>query len=735
MSADSWLSAAPSQARTVRYSLQCLLAFLAVTLAFESRPTPENLTLWVTFIEWGLLFALRSWLAPAAERWRHLAPTVLIVVVLGALVVWGGPFELRSLDPVWIAWCGIPVALLLDPSSLRFGQRLPVPFGLMILASVAVGLAGSQPWTREAGWWLLILFACNAVVLFVFSFSETLEHRARRSGVISTRCPPAPVASLGRFGLGLSSAVLASAALVSMLLWAAVDLLSSPRTAASGLEPVSSADDRWADEESSEEEWDPLNVEDLMHSANDRSVVAEVRATQGGEGVTRPLYLREHVLDEYHREAAVPFLRRKQGPLTVRLDPHDGELDGAVGFRGLEDRGFTGNVSPPTQLTQISNRRRGGPCLYEPHLVWMAERSLEIGPDASIFARRASDPMLVGSCPDLYFADGFPEAAASRTGPTEVPRNIEDGPWLERISRELLRGRNDLDRVRNLAAHLRETCKWQLPPSWDGSYRRFLEGERAAVCAHFAQTAALLSRLSGIPARVAVGYIGREYDSDRQVYVIRGRHRHAWLEVEFRDLGWVGFEVTPPTQDGSGDVVPAPVVGGPDSASSSQPRSAETDAVVASTASLSEIRGALPPKFVWWAAILAGAVLAWVLCAPARLRAGSEVGAAAAVITPTARRAGGILTKLENICRRHGLRRGIAETPSHFIARVAGRVPESHDPLRELNDLYHESRFGGRDLTPQSASSLRRFLSALPAVLADRQRAIERGPPEDPDPR
>jgi transglutaminase-like putative cysteine protease len=54
----------------------------------------------------------------------------------------------------------------------------------------------------------------------------------------------------------------------------------------------------------------------------------------------------------------------------------------------------------------------------------------------------------------------------------------------------------------------------------------------------------ILLRLLGVPARLAVGYASGEPEEVTDVYVVRQRDAHAWVEVYFPGLGWVEFEPT-----------------------------------------------------------------------------------------------------------------------------------------------------------------------------------------------
>ncbi|MCY4036359.1 MAG: transglutaminase-like domain-containing protein, partial [bacterium] len=69
---------------------------------------------------------------------------------------------------------------------------------------------------------------------------------------------------------------------------------------------------------------------------------------------------------------------------------------------------------------------------------------------------------------------------------------------------------------------------------------------RRGYCEQFAGTFAAMARSIGLPARVAVGFtVGEADPDDPNLYLVRGRHAHAWPEVFLAGVGWVAFEPTP----------------------------------------------------------------------------------------------------------------------------------------------------------------------------------------------
>jgi len=72
---------------------------------------------------------------------------------------------------------------------------------------------------------------------------------------------------------------------------------------------------------------------------------------------------------------------------------------------------------------------------------------------------------------------------------------------------------------------------------------QFLFVKKMGKCIDFATAFVLLARELNLPSRVVVGFSpGNMMDGYR---VVREGNRHAWAEVYFTDLGWIGFETTP----------------------------------------------------------------------------------------------------------------------------------------------------------------------------------------------
>jgi transglutaminase-like putative cysteine protease len=66
---------------------------------------------------------------------------------------------------------------------------------------------------------------------------------------------------------------------------------------------------------------------------------------------------------------------------------------------------------------------------------------------------------------------------------------------------------------------------------------------KTGYCQHYAGAMALMLRLLGVPARVAVGFVRGRYANG--AWTITDHDAHAWVEVWFRGYGWLPFDPTP----------------------------------------------------------------------------------------------------------------------------------------------------------------------------------------------
>ncbi|MDD5094140.1 MAG: transglutaminase-like domain-containing protein [Dehalococcoidia bacterium] len=77
------------------------------------------------------------------------------------------------------------------------------------------------------------------------------------------------------------------------------------------------------------------------------------------------------------------------------------------------------------------------------------------------------------------------------------------------------------------------------PSDWEPN-DWFLFESREGICGNFNSAFVILSRASGIPARLAAGYYIQPGQGERQV--VYANQAHAWAEVGFQGIGWLAFD-------------------------------------------------------------------------------------------------------------------------------------------------------------------------------------------------
>lgn len=136
---------------------------------------------------------------------------------------------------------------------------------------------------------------------------------------------------------------------------------------------------------------------------------------------------------------------------------------------------------------------------------------------------------------------------------TTLPAARPDLP--ARLAREVTQGaHNDLERAVALQAFFQKQFRYSTdtrPGSGMTALVNFLSpGERSGYCEQFAAAMALMARELGMPARVSVGFLRPDL-ADQSTYVFSAHDLHAWPEIWFSTMGWVGFEPTPTSHTGA----------------------------------------------------------------------------------------------------------------------------------------------------------------------------------------
>ena len=106
----------------------------------------------------------------------------------------------------------------------------------------------------------------------------------------------------------------------------------------------------------------------------------------------------------------------------------------------------------------------------------------------------------------------------------------------------------DYDKVRAFERWMDQNTTYSLDaplaPSGVDVVDDFLFESRQGWCEQIASSLVVMSRLAGVPARLATGFAPGEWDPVGSRFVVREREAHAWAEVWFPEYGWVTFDPT-----------------------------------------------------------------------------------------------------------------------------------------------------------------------------------------------
>lgn len=108
------------------------------------------------------------------------------------------------------------------------------------------------------------------------------------------------------------------------------------------------------------------------------------------------------------------------------------------------------------------------------------------------------------------------------------------------------------DKTKAIETYLRENLAYNLriqplPYNVDG-VEHFLFSTQEGYSEYFASAMTVMLRTQGIPARLVTGYSVGDKLPDDDIYLVRDKHSHAWVEVFFSQYGWIPFEPTPGAQ-------------------------------------------------------------------------------------------------------------------------------------------------------------------------------------------
>jgi hypothetical protein len=118
---------------------------------------------------------------------------------------------------------------------------------------------------------------------------------------------------------------------------------------------------------------------------------------------------------------------------------------------------------------------------------------------------------------------------------------------IYRLAQQLTRGASTpLQYVQAVERYLAEGFAYnENPPRSSYPLYTFLLSSHRGYCQQFAGAMALLLRMGGVPARVAVGFSHGRFDVKSGQWLVTDYDAHAWVEAWFPHYGWVTFDPTP----------------------------------------------------------------------------------------------------------------------------------------------------------------------------------------------
>ena len=121
-------------------------------------------------------------------------------------------------------------------------------------------------------------------------------------------------------------------------------------------------------------------------------------------------------------------------------------------------------------------------------------------------------------------------------------------PRLQSLVEQFNRNANDASELANniLTHFATQPFNYSLKPpilASDAPVDEFLFESKTGFCGHYASSFATLMRLSGVPSRIVVGFLGGELNPRSNQIVVRQSDAHAWVEIFQLERGW--FRVDP----------------------------------------------------------------------------------------------------------------------------------------------------------------------------------------------
>lgn len=412
------------------------------------------------------------------------------------------------------------VAVMVDTIAVTYAQAAPAGLPLLALYSVPAALAESG-----LGWTVFLLSGLAYIILLLAEGRERLLRWGRpliapgraQPGGSPPRRPWARGG--GRIGLATLAVAVAIPAVVPMTANRLVD-----RDSAGGSDRITTINP----------------VVDLQNELNRPDNTDLFRYTTDAKD-PGGFYLRIAALDRFDGDSWQPSEQQLRD--VTRPLPTPQGLGDAVPFDVVN-----------TSIKVEKNYRQGSlPLPYAAHEVrvkgkWRYEHEgrLILGDDGQTVAGQSYSFTSYDVRPTDAQLRAAGAASSALGAYRFVPQKMRQA--LEPIARQQTqRARTAFDQavmLQNWFTSSAFTYSTKVPKGNGASALEDFMQLKTGYCEQFASAMAVMARILGIPARVAVGFVpGRPLGNN--TYQVGSHDAHAWPELYFEGAGWVRFEPTP----------------------------------------------------------------------------------------------------------------------------------------------------------------------------------------------
>lgn len=176
--------------------------------------------------------------------------------------------------------------------------------------------------------------------------------------------------------------------------------------------------------------------------------------------------------------------------------------------------------------------------------------------DALSFQRKTFDRLSY----KVYSDPIVPNAAELRTDNADYPEEFwhyfdlpdQTDPRIALLTSQIIaRHKNRYDQAKAVETYLQTQFAYSLEMKAGGDQpvADFLFNIRAGHCEYFASAMAIMLRTQGIATRIVNGFQQGEYNETAEVFVVKQKDAHSWVEVYFpAENVWIPFDPTPAIQ-------------------------------------------------------------------------------------------------------------------------------------------------------------------------------------------